>query len=106
MNTPFLYLLVFFLISLMYYVFPPKKINSFYGFRTFRSKENLTNWNFANNLASRCLLAFSVFNILAFFIIRYFNGNLESIIVISIILELVIVLLYVNYKLKKIKNTN
>jgi len=50
-------------ISLIYYFFPPKKINSLYGYRTPRSMKNLDNWNYANKYSSRGILIVSVITI-------------------------------------------
>ena len=38
--------------SLIYMIFPPRKINGIYGYRTNRSMKNQTNWIAANKLAS------------------------------------------------------
>lgn len=40
----------------MYKLFPPNKINSWYGYRTRRSKASQANWELANHLAGNILL--------------------------------------------------
>jgi len=35
-------------LSIIFYKFPPKKINNFYGYRTFRSKKNQDVWTASN----------------------------------------------------------
>ena len=52
--------LFFLVISLVYYFFNPKEINSFFGYRTYQSKKNLKNWTLANTLASMIFLVGSV----------------------------------------------
>ncbi len=44
--------LLFLVISLLYYFFKPKKINNFFGYRTYQSKKNQKNWTIANTIAS------------------------------------------------------
>ncbi|MBL4605271.1 MAG: SdpI family protein, partial [Flavobacteriaceae bacterium] len=39
-----------FIISLIFYFFPPKKINNLYGYRTHRTMQNKEAWDLANNL--------------------------------------------------------
>jgi uncharacterized membrane protein len=50
--NPYVYVLsvngVLLLLSLIVFFFPPKKINSLYGYRTYRSMKNEDVWNFAN----------------------------------------------------------
>ncbi|MXV50701.1 hypothetical protein GS399_06920 [Pedobacter sp. HMF7647] len=38
--------------------FPPKKINSLYGYRTFRSMKNQATWDFANRYSAKLLIVF------------------------------------------------
>ena len=46
--------------SLILKVFPPKKINMLYGYRTRRSMKNQETWNTGNQIAAAALLIFSV----------------------------------------------
>lgn len=45
--------LLFTLAGFIMYKYPPKNINSLYGYRTPSSMENLEKWNFAQNYASK-----------------------------------------------------
>ena len=49
--NPMLYVLttngLLFLLSIIFWKFPPKKINHFYGYRTPKAMQNLEIWNFA-----------------------------------------------------------
>ena len=47
------------IISVIYYLFQPKKINRFYGYRTFKSMKNIDNWKFSNNSFSIGMLIIS-----------------------------------------------
>ncbi|MBK0369704.1 SdpI family protein [Flavobacterium agrisoli] len=44
---------VFMIMGYIMYVFPPKKINSLYGYRTKRSMENQEKWDFAQIYSSK-----------------------------------------------------
>lgn len=64
-------LLLFF--SLVFYFFPPKKINSIYGYRTNKSMKNEEVWHFANAFFNKTLLKYAaisfVFALLFVFIL-------------------------------------
>ena len=48
--------LILFMAGLVLYLFPPKRINSFYGYRTFNSMKNIDNWKTANQYSSKLLM--------------------------------------------------
>lgn len=66
---PFLYVLssngLFFLISVIFWKFPPKKINSLYGYRTFKAMQNEDIWAFANTTFNKNLLIYAGVSFLA-----------------------------------------
>ena len=47
---------VFLFAGILMFVFPPKKINYLYGYRTTSSMKNIERWNFAQKLSSKLLL--------------------------------------------------
>lgn len=61
--SPIIYVLttngLLFLLSIIFWKFPPKKINKFYGYRTFKAIQNLDIWNFANTIFNKNLLLYS-----------------------------------------------
>ncbi|MFC5271831.1 SdpI family protein [Adhaeribacter terreus] len=59
------YLLLIF-ISLFFYLKPPRRINSLYGYRTARSMKNLENWHFANKISARYMLLGSMAGLIIF----------------------------------------
>jgi hypothetical protein len=48
------------LVSLLYTLFPPRKINSLYGYRTPRSMLNQDTWAVANQLAPKALITVQI----------------------------------------------
>ena len=45
--------IIFCLAAFLHKRFPPKQINSFYGYRTRKSMKNIESWNFAQSLSSK-----------------------------------------------------
>lgn len=61
--NPFLYVLsingLLFLLSIIFYFFPPKKINALYGYRTQKAILNEDIWEFANSFFTKQFVKFS-----------------------------------------------
>lgn len=56
---------VLFLISIIFWKFPPKKINSIYGYKTPKAMQNEQIWNFANSTFNRSFLIYAGISFLA-----------------------------------------
>ena len=67
-----------FLMSVIFYFFPPKKINSLYGYRTHRTMQNDDVWNFANSLFNTTLLKYASISFAAAMILAYLNPELMT----------------------------
>lgn len=69
MNDALLYVFttngLLFLISILFWKFPPKKINAIYGYRTNKAMLNDKIWNFANSVFNKNLLIYSGISFLA-----------------------------------------
>ena len=74
MNT-YIYVLsvngLLFLMSIIFNLFPPKKINNFYGYRTPRTIQNQDIWEFANSVFNKTLLSYSAIGFLASMLLTY-----------------------------------
>ena len=61
--SPFIYVLttngLLFLLSIIFWKFPPKKINALYGYRTHKSMQNEDIWNFANTAFNQSFIIYS-----------------------------------------------
>ena len=72
--SPFTYILTTnglqFLLSIMFWKFPPKKINNWYGYRTHKTMLNQKIWNFANTVFSKKLN-----HIFGYFFFRWFSTS-------------------------------
>lgn len=69
---PIIILVVFSAGGLILYFFPPKKINSIYGYRTPRSMKNQSNWDFAQKLGGKFMLIFGFIIFLIQITVGYF----------------------------------
>ena len=78
--NPFLYVLsvngVLFLFSVIFYFFPPKKINVIYGYRTNKAMKNDTVWQFANTFFNKQFLKYSAISIIAALILASISKEL------------------------------
>lgn len=58
MNITLLVGLIFIVAGLIMFKFPPKKINSLYGYRTNSSMKNQSRWDFAQKYSSKEMIKF------------------------------------------------
>ena len=79
--NPYYYILsingLLFLFSLIFYFFPPKSINSFYGYRTNKSMKNETVWKFANAYFIKQFLIYSAVSFVAALIFVFISKNIS-----------------------------
>lgn len=68
-----------FLVSFLMKVWPPKKINHWYGYRTPVSTKNQTNWNIANTYAADLMMWAGISNAFVQIISYLFIGGELSI---------------------------
>ncbi|WP_088324669.1 SdpI family protein [Polaribacter tangerinus] len=81
MNDALLYVFttngLLFLISIIFWRFPPKKINNIYGYKTPKAMQNKEIWDFANTTFNKSLLFYSGISFLAGLVFATFiNTNL------------------------------
>mgnify|MGYP001562601787 FL=1 len=77
--NPILYVLttngLLFLVSIIFWKFPPKKINNIYGYRTPRTMRNSEIWNFANSIFNRNLLIYSGISLMGNLLLASFSSK-------------------------------
>jgi uncharacterized membrane protein len=75
--SSFIYVLttngVLFLISVIFWKFPPKKINRLYGYRTPKAMQNQQIWDFANTTFNQTFLMYSGFSLLGGLLLANFS---------------------------------
>ena len=67
----------------LFYKFPPKKINTLYGYRTNRSMKKKEIWDFANTYSAKLLLNFSLLTCIIQIIFIYKDPHSETLLLIS-----------------------
>jgi uncharacterized membrane protein len=68
-------------IGILFKLFPPKKINGFYGYRTFSSMRDIKSWNYAQKIGAYSFIVLSVVLLiigLLFMIFNYNNYTVEA----------------------------
>ena len=65
------------LLFIVFRVFPPKKVNALYGYRTKRSMKNQTNWDFAQKSSLNISLVFSAIIFLFQISLSFLLENIE-----------------------------
>ena len=72
---------IFFVVGVVFWMYPPKKINHVYGYRTVRSCKNQRNWDFAQRHGARMMLLTGIGNIMvggAMFVLLVHFGFRDS----------------------------
>ena len=64
-----------FLLSILFYKFPPKKINRLYGYRTVKAMQNQQIWDFANGIFNKNLLIYSGISLLGSVLLASFTSK-------------------------------
>ncbi|MBE8727199.1 SdpI family protein [Flavobacterium hungaricum] len=95
------------LIFIVCRLFPPKKINDFYGYRTANSKKNQSNWDFAQKYSNNLFIILLLFMIAIQVVWHYVdpkNPNADFMSVIGLFLIIAIVYYKTEKKLKKMSS--
>ena len=84
----------FILAGLWILIFPPKKINSLYGYRTNKSMKSQSSWDFAQRFSGREIIKWGIILfICSSFGLQYDLGKLETVIGVSMLVVVTIVFL-------------
>ena len=52
--------LIFLVVGIVFWMYPPKKINEFYGYRTTRSRKSQEAWDFAQRYSAKLMTIFGL----------------------------------------------
>ncbi|MGB0891546.1 MAG: SdpI family protein [Flavobacteriaceae bacterium] len=79
--NPYYYVLsvngLLFSLSIIFYFFPPQKINAIYGYRTNRSMKNEDIWQFANSSFTKQFLIYSGISFVAALLFAYLSKEIS-----------------------------
>ncbi|ESU24162.1 hypothetical protein FEDK69T_05970 [Flavobacterium enshiense DK69] len=104
LQMPLLCGIIFMIAGLVMYLFPPKKINSLYGYRTSSSMKSQQTWDFAQRFSAIKLLQIGAVLGLLTFLQPFFGFEKESQTIIGIALTLAAVLSLLMLTERAIKN--
>jgi uncharacterized membrane protein len=93
------------LIFIVFRMFPPKKVNALYGYRTKRSMKNQINWDFAQKSSSNISLFFTAIIFFFQILLSFMLENIEYLNIALLILWficLIVMFIYVERKLKRL----
>lgn len=75
MNDALIYVLttngLLFVLSIVFWQFPPKKINALYGYRTNKAMQNQDIWDFANSVFNKNLMMYAAFSFVGGLLFAY-----------------------------------
>lgn len=105
MSNPFYYVLsvngLLFAFSIIFFLIPPKKINSLYGYRTEKAMKNIKIWNFANSFFTKQLIIYSSISLLFALLLAYLQKDISWQPMTITILSLVISVIKTEQKLNE-----
>jgi uncharacterized membrane protein len=67
--------MMLFIVGLLFIMFPPKNINSFYGYRTTNSRRNLDTWKVANSYSAILMAIEGLILAVIGLLTTFFNDN-------------------------------
>ncbi len=88
-------------VALLFYLFPPKNINRFYGYRTSKSMENDENWKKANQIASKIMLLQMICFLFISLLFDWLNYENNIVLLILFFLSIGSLFYFTEKKLKK-----
>ncbi|MGM1046159.1 SdpI/YhfL protein family protein [Paenibacillus uliginis N3/975] len=87
---------ILFITGAVLFIFPPKKINGFYGYRTYSSMKNEWSWKTANRFCSQLMMIFGIILLSIAAITGHFATT-----AVSTIISFVLINILIENKLKK-----
>jgi uncharacterized membrane protein len=100
-------LVLFNIISILFKLFPPKKINSLYGYRTNSSMKSESTWRIANRYFSNLLLLLNLVLSISVLLFYSFNIKIEFVLLLELlgfVFALLIGIIMTEVKIKRVNN--
>lgn len=100
---------VFVLMGMIMYFFPPKKINGWYGYRTGKSMENQEIWDYAQKYGAKALmilgLIYFAIDALFLFLFLKYEWILDDFAMPILLITVFAMIVFVENRLKRFKKT-
>lgn len=104
LQLPLLCGIIFMIAGLVLYVFPPKKINSLYGYRTSGSMKSLERWHFAQRFSALKMMQGSVLLLFSSFLGLLIKIKGEMALIPGVLFTLLVVFFVLYSTEKALKN--
>lgn len=88
-------------VAIAFKVFPPKKINYLYGYKTPNSMKNIENWNLANKYSANLMLTAMLLLLLVSYIFDLLDFEANNWLIGLLILSIVIMMFLTEKKIKQ-----
>jgi len=88
-------------IGVIFKLFPPRKINGFYGYRTWTSMKNIKSWNYAQKIGAYSFIIVGLVDFILGIIFMLFNNKNYTIEMTIFLLSFVIMFVVDEIKIKK-----
>ena len=98
MSTEILISTLLLVISTLFFLFQPQKINKLYGYRTRKSMSSIENWKLSNKYSAKGMLIISILNLTVFYIISLYVSEINKYIYLIVLLIEFILLFYLTKK--------
>lgn len=99
LELPLLFGIVFLVVGLVLYFFPPKKINVIYGYKTFNSMKTQERWDFSQKYSSTQIIMTAIKLVILSMILPWFNSNFKT----NLFFQIVIIIVAVGFMFYKIE---
>jgi uncharacterized membrane protein len=94
-------ILILLIVSVIFKLFPPKKVNNFYGYRTSSSMRNIDAWKLANDYSGNLMLFFFSALTLLSFGLDFLNVKSEVLLLFLMVSVIASVIILTERKLRK-----
>ena len=99
MHMPAFASIIFLIAGFIMYVFPPKKINYLYGYRTNSSMKSNERWNFAQKYSSIQMMLSAVKLFVVSLILPWFNATFQT----NIFLQIAIIVVVIGFMIYNVE---
>ena len=88
-------------IGILFKLFPPRKINGFYGYRTWTSMNNIKSWNYAQKIGAYSFIIVGLIDLVLGLIFIIFNNKNYTIEITIFLLSIVIMFIVDEIMIKR-----
>jgi len=103
LNMPFFLGIIFLLLGLLLYFFPPKKINIIYGYKTSNSMKSQERWDFAQKFSAVKMIQSGLATLILSLLLFFFHFKENNFVVYAVLIIIVFYIIFFTEKAIKSK---